>query len=136
MCKENILVSACLLGQRCRWHGKVSKSSFLKKNCIEENYNIIPVCPEMLGGLTVPRNPVKRVKGHVFETCADKSQRKLVTGIERTKEFNLGAEKTLGIAKKNNVKRAILCKYSPSCDYSGITGKLLRENNIEIINTF
>jgi uncharacterized protein YbbK (DUF523 family) len=134
--KENILVSACLLGYKCRWHGKVSKSGYIKKNCIEINYNMIPVCPEMLGGLPCPRMPVKRKKGEVYETCADKEQRPFHTGKCLTKEFNEGALKTLQIAKDNKCTKAILCSFSPSCDKSGITGKLLQQFGIEIINTF
>ena len=135
---ENILISSCLLGVACRWHGKKCyKSGFVKK-FIDNNTNIevIGVCPEVLGGLGVPRNPVKRIKGKVFETCPEKENRKYVTGKERTDEFNRGAEEVLKIAKSLNVKTAILCKYSPSCDISGLTGKLLSNNGIEIINTF
>ena len=79
---------------------------------------------------------MKRRKGKVYETVPDKEQRKLYTGTERTQEFVLGAQKTLELCKKNGIKKAILCKFSPSCDIGGITGKLLKVNGIEIINTF
>ena len=79
---------------------------------------------------------MKRRKGKVYETVPDKEQRKLYTGTERTQEFVLGAQKTLELCKKNGIKNAILCKFSPSCDIGGITGKLLKVNGIEIINTF
>lgn len=140
--KEKILVSSCLIGEPCRWHGKkMNVSPFIKKylkDAEEENRKIelISVCPEVLGGLKTPRNPVKRRKDRVWETCPDKSLRKHVTGIEVTKEFRKGASKVLKIAGKHNIKIAILCRWSPSCDIRGITGKLLSENGIEIINTF
>lgn len=136
--KKNVLVSACLLGESCRWHGKkVYKSSMIRK--FEKQHpeiELISVCPEMLGGLPTPRPPVKRRKGRVFETCADKKERRFVTGREVTSYFVAGAEATLRIAKVNNCQQAILCQWSPSCDKNGITGRLLAENGIEIINTF
>lgn len=133
-----ILVSACLLAVPCRWHGKKTYySSFIKKY-LKENPHvvIVPACPETLGGLPVPRPAVKRLNGKVFETCADKTNRKNVTGKDVTKYFAKGAKETLLIALENNIDLAILCKWSPSCDISGITGKLLIKNNIEVINTW
>lgn len=135
--REKILVSACLAGELCRWHGKRVKSTFLKK-FVEENpeKEYVLVCPELLGGLGVPRKPVKRVKGKVFETCAEKQNRKNVTGKEVTDLFLEGAEKVLKICKRQKINRAILCNWSPSCDVNGITGKLLKRNGIEIKNTW
>lgn len=134
----NILVSRCLLGEPCRWHGKkLSKSSFVRKYEQEHPEDIlIPVCPEVLGGLTVPRPPVKRKKGRVFTTCENKEERKNVTGEDVTDFFIKGAEETLSICKENKCKKAILCLWSPSCDKNGVTGKLLTKHGIEIINTF
>ena len=133
-----ILVSSCLIGERCRWHGKKSGiSSFIKKY-VKQNKEVelIPVCPEMLGGLPCPRPPVKRRQGRVWETCEDKKMRKFVTGRELTEEYQNGAIKALEIAKKNNCKTAIMCNFSPSCDKEGITGKLLIAQGLDVINTF
>jgi len=133
-----ILVSACLLGQPCRWHGKnIRPSSFIEKYKIENpDHVLIAVCPETLGGLPTPRPPVKRRKGRVFETCADKKNRKNVTGPEVTDYFIKGAQETLKIAQREGITKAFLCYWSPSCDKTGITGKLLIENGIEVINTW
>lgn len=112
-------------------------SSFLKKFiAAHPGAELVPVCPELLGGLPVPRPPVKRRRGRVFTTCEDKALRKGVTGVDVTEYFLRGAEKTLEVARRNGCSRAILCKFSPSCDANGITGKLLRENGIDVINTF
>lgn len=134
----NVLISSCLLGIPCRWHGKkLYLSTFIKKYQKENPLsNIIHVCPETLGGLPTPRPPVKRLKGRVYETCVEKLNRKNVTGKDISTYFIKGAEKTLKIAIENNIKLAILCNWSPSCDKSGITGKLLIANGIEIINTW
>jgi uncharacterized protein YbbK (DUF523 family) len=133
-----VLVSRCLLGEPVRWHGKkLSMSSWLRKWLAEHpGAEIVPVCPELLGGLGVPRPPVKRRKGHVFITCADKSKRKQVTGPEVTEEFRAGAVETLRIAEQEGCSTAILCKWSPSCDATGVTGKLLISHGIAVINTF
>ena len=138
MITENILVSACLLGTACRWHGEEQRtSSFVKKfMAANPDVNFVPVCPEVLGGLPTPRPPVKRKQGRVYETCPEKENRKNVTGKDVTKFFLDGAEKTLAIAAEHHCKRAILCKFSPSCDVKGVTGRLLTDNGIEVINTF
>lgn len=135
---RNVLVSACLLGFRCRWHGrKVYKSTFVKRwEKANPDVELIPVCPEELGGLPTPRPPVKTVKGRIYETCADKTKRKSVTGKEVTAIYKKGARAALAIAKKHRCRLAILCKWSPSCSRTGVAGRLLAENDIEIINTF
>ncbi len=138
MKNEFILVSSCLMGKGVRWHGRpVRPSYFVKKYLAEHpNVKVIEVCPEVLGGLPVPRPPVKTRRGKIFTTCEDKSMRNEVTCDDVTAYFVAGAEKTLAIAKKHNCKTAILMKTSPSCSRTGITGKLLAENGIEIISVF
>ncbi|MCF8026142.1 MAG: DUF523 domain-containing protein [Desulfobacteraceae bacterium] len=133
-----VLVSSCLTGVPCRWHGRrVPYSSFLKKYITANpDIKLIPVCPETLGGLPTPRPPVKRRNGRVYETCADKAHRKDVTGREVTEFFRDGAAKVLELAISQNINTAIFCKWSPSCDKTGITGKLLAANGIKIINTW
>lgn len=145
---EYILVSSCLLGELVRWHGRKSNIPKIVKNLLnkqnnkinlfneQNNIKIISACPEILGGLSVPRSPVKRIGNRVYETCSDKKNRKFVTGKEVTNYFLKGAEETLKLCLQYNIKKAILCKWSPSCDITGITGKLLTLNGIKIINTF
>lgn len=135
--KENILVSACLLGERCRYDGKSKPCDEVIK--LNEKYNLIPVCPEVLGGLETPRTPCEIQNGRVIS--AD--------GIDRTMEYTTGAQIALEIAKENNCKVAILKSKSPSCgkgkifdgtfsgtltDGNGITAQLLTENGIDVYN--
>lgn len=118
---ENILCSACLLGVRCTYDGKSKKNdkvlALLKKD------NLIPVCPEQLGGLATPREPAQQ--------RADK----VVTenGKDVTSHFKDGAEQTLLLAKLFDVKRAILKQRSPSCGcgqvYDGTFSKTIIEGN-------
>lgn len=136
--QKAIIVSACLLGEPCRWHGQAVRPSSYVKKFIKSNpdMEIVKVCPEELGGLPTPRPPSKRRKDRVWETCADKALRREVTGREVTAEFKQGAEKVLELARLHGCGTAILCQWSPSCDVRGITGKLLNEHGIKVINTF
>lgn len=132
-----IIVSACLLGENCRYDGDNNLIPNLIDNL--QNFETIPVCPEVLGGLATPR-PSAEIKDKRVITN---------TRTDVTKEFLEGAEKTLEIAKNNNCTIAILKEKSPSCgsckiydgtftrnliDGEGITTKLLRENDIAVLN--
>ena len=134
---ENILVSACLLGERCRYDGKSKPCDEVIK--LNEKYNLIPVCPEVLGGLETPRTPCEIQNDRVIS--AD--------GIDRTIEYTTGAQIALEIAKENNCKVAILKSKSPSCgkgkifdgtfsgtltDGNGITAQLLSDYGIKVYN--
>ena len=131
----NILISGCLLGLKCRYDGKEEKLPEIEK--LIESYNLIPVCPEQLGGLPTPRIPAERVKDRVITQV----------GVDVTKEYQIGAEEALKIAKLYNCKKAILKEKSPSCGCgkiydgtfsrnlivgNGVTAELLLKNGIEV----
>jgi len=132
-----ILVSACLLGVNCQYNGE---SDFTKEllEFLKNKGEFIAVCPEVLGGLPIPRDGAEIVGGKV----------KTAKGKDVTKEFLSGAEKVLKIAKENNVDLAILKAKSPSCGVStiydgtfsrklikgdGVTAALLRKNGIKVM---
>ncbi|HKL98485.1 MAG TPA: DUF523 domain-containing protein [Mobilitalea sp.] len=104
----NILVSACLLGVNCRYDG----SSTLIKNLdlLMERYHLIPICPEILGGLTIPRQPAEIVAGRVIYR----------SGEDVTEPFQRGAYEVLKLAKLYACKHAILKERSPSCGHDEI----------------
>ena len=133
--KPKVLVSACLLGDNCKYSGGNNLNSelvdFLK------DYNIIKICPETFGGLPIPRVP--------SEIVNDRVQSK--DGKDVTKEYNLGAAISLELAKKHHVNCAILKQRSPSCgvgkiydgtfsgnviDGYGVTATLLKNNNVDL----
>lgn len=131
----NILISGCLLGLKCRYDAKEKKLPEIEK--LIEIYNLIPVCPEQLGGLPTPRIPAERVNNKVVNQA----------GVDVTKEYQLGAEEALKIAKLYNCEKAILKEKSPSCGCgkiydgtfsknlivgNGFTADLLLKNGIEI----
>lgn len=103
MSKVNIAISACLLGQKCRYDG--ASKTYNKVSELKEKYNLIPICPEVLGGLSIPRVP--------SEIVGDKVINK--DGFDNTMYFVNGAQKALDICIKNNCKIAILKESSPSC---------------------
>ena len=131
----NILISGCLLGLKCRYDAKEKKLPEIEK--LIELYNLIPICPEQLGGLPTPRIPAERVKDRIITQV----------GVDVTKEYQIGAEEALKIAKLYNCKKAILKEKSPSCGCgkiydgtfsrnlivgNGVTADLLLKNGIEV----
>ena len=134
---ESILISSCLLGNNTKYNGKNNYNPKVLK--LKEKYNLIPICPEVLGGLLIPREP--------SEINDDKVINKI--GMDVTKNFNEGARLSLIEAEKYNIKYAILKDGSPSCGVNyiydgtfsgtkingmGITAKLLSLNNITLFS--
>lgn len=116
-----ILVSACLLGVECRYNGKGE----LKKDIemLLKEHELIPVCPEQLGGLATPRDPAEIQDNKIITK----------TGVDVTKEYLKGAEEVLKLAKLYNCSTAILKERSPSCGYGkiydGTFSKILIDGN-------
>ena len=134
--KEKILVSACLLGVDCKYSGGNNYNEKVLEYI--KDYEVIPVCPEIMGGLSTPRPPSERIENKVLNN----------QGIDVTSEYAKGANETLKLAKLFNVKKALLKAKSPSCgkgkiydgtftstliDGNGVTVELLESNNIEVI---
>jgi len=126
MHKENVLFSLCFTGEPCRYHGRSVPSPVKIARC-SKKYKLIFVCPEQLGGLSVPR-PAAPLQNKQNSTLYD------ITGRNVSSRFILGARKTLKIALKYNCQKAYLCKNSPSCDKTGFAGELLKANGIEVVN--
>ena len=98
-----VIVSACLAGDYCKYNGgnnlNQKMMDFLK------SHEIIKVCPEVLGGLPIPRPSAEIVHGQVMNN----------DGKNITKEFTLGAQKAFEIVKKEKPDLIILQSRSPSC---------------------
>lgn len=114
-----ILVSACLLGCNCKYNGGNNKNDAVLK--FLEGKEVIPVCPEVLGGLPVPRTPVELVDGVAWTK----------DGRNVDKNFKRGVELTLQEIKDEDIDFAILQSRSPTCGvkeiYDGtFSGKLIR----------
>ncbi len=133
--KENLLISSCLCGNNTTY--KKTNKELKELSLLEEKYNLIKVCPELLGGLTVPRR-----SSEIKEMKVISNDLKDVTY-----NFKLGASKTLELCKKYNCKKALLKEKSPSCgvcyiydgtfsgtliEGNGLTTRLLKENDIDV----
>lgn len=100
---EKILVSACLLGVRCRYDGKSVPCGALLQRL--DTLDLVPVCPEILGGLPTPRTPAERQGSRV--TAKD--------GRDVTAQYRRGAEEALRLAQLLGCRYALLKERSPSC---------------------
>jgi uncharacterized protein YbbK (DUF523 family) len=124
-----VLASACCYGLRCRWHGRRAGKSRALRDLEARGVTIIPACPEMLGGLPCPREPVRTIRGRVYATDAQTRSRQ---GQELTAAFHRGAEACLDLARRHGIADAYLFRLSPSCAPGGITGKLLQAGGITV----
>jgi len=108
-----IIVSACLAGINSRYDGKNKK----KEEIIElvKEGKAIPLCPELLGGLPVPREPAEIETGDGREVLKKKSRVVNAGGEDITREYFEGANKVLKIAQVLGCEKAILMEGSPSC---------------------
>ena len=135
--KMKIMVSACLMGENCKYNG----GNNYKQKVIDyvKGHEVIAVCPEVMGGLPTPRIPAEIVEGIVINK----------DGVNVDKEFRTGAEKALQIAIENDVDLVILQSRSPSCgvkqiydgtfsgkknDGQGVFAKMLSEKGFKVLD--
>ena len=107
------MISGCLLGIRCRYDGGECGSS----NIIHfaSSANVIPFCPEQLGGLSTPRPPVSIRGGDGRDVLSGKATVINALGEDVTDAFKKGAEESRRLARLAGAKIAILKYKSPSC---------------------
>jgi len=113
-----LIASACLCGIACRYNAV--SVPFPELEALHAEGLVIPVCPEVLGGLSVPRSPCER-RGELVLSRE---------GEDVTEAFFLGAERTLALAREKGITMAVLKDQSPSCGsrfiYDGsFSGKIL-----------
>ena len=132
-----IMVSACLLGQECKYDGGDNLNE--RVLAFTERHEVISVCPEVAGGLPVPRPSCEICNGTVCN----------INGENKDREFREGAEKCLKLAKEKEIDMAILQSRSPSCGVgriydgtfsgklingSGVFASLLLENGFRVLD--
>lgn len=130
-----LLISACLLGARCRYDG-ASKAHPSAERLLER-HTLIPVCPEQLGGLATPRPPAER-QGDAVRTRER---------VDVTEAYRRGAEEALRLCRLFGCEAAVLKERSPSCGHGqiydgsftgtltvgdGVTAELLTANGIPV----
>lgn len=132
----NILISACLLGIRCRYDGESKPLTCL--NELNRAHVLVPICPEVLGGLPTPRVPAERQGERVITR----------DGCDVTDAYHQGAEEALRIARATGCACALLKERSPSCgcgkiydgsftgalsDGDGVCAALLKEHGMKVL---
>ncbi|NMB83944.1 DUF523 domain-containing protein [Candidatus Roizmanbacteria bacterium] len=130
------IVSACLVGINCRYDGKSKPCREIIK--MVRSGKAIPVCPEILGGLPIPRSPAEIKDGKVMTK----------DGKDVTEQYLKGANEVLKLAELVGAKKAILKARSPSCGNNriydgtfsmrlvkgdGILTRLLKQKGIKVI---
>ena len=107
-----VAVSACLLGFNCRYDGKSKQNPAILKRLKGEE--ILPVCPEQLGGLPTPRVPSILVDGDGFDVLDGKAKVINLKEIDNTKAFIDGAVAALDQMLSHNITLCFLKDKSPS----------------------
>jgi uncharacterized protein YbbK (DUF523 family) len=140
------LVSACLVGINCNYRGE----NKLNQRIFEEfrQSKLFPVCPEVLGGLPIPRPPSETKYGTGLDVINGTAKVISKSGNDVTDSFVRGAYEVLRIAQTIRAKEAILKSRSPSCGYGkiydgtfsgklidgdGVTTALLKKFGIKVI---
>jgi uncharacterized protein YbbK (DUF523 family) len=118
---DKILVSGCLLGQKVRYNGKIIPLLNPLLTQWHKEQRLISVCPEVIGGLLVPRAPAEIQGINVITSDGD----------DVTKQFTSGAKQALALCQKHNIRFALLKESSPSCGSSTIYDGTFSERKIE-----
>lgn len=134
---EKILVSACLIGTNCRYDGRSNLITEIEE--LKKHFEIVSLCPEVAGGLSIPRVPCERVKDKIISK----------NGIDCSEQYLKGANLAVKLIKQYNIKYALLKSNSPSCgnnyiydgtftrtliEGQGLTAEMLNKNNVEVFN--
>lgn len=143
---KKIVISACLVGVKCRYNSLDSKSEQVTKKFGENE--LIPICPEQMGGLPTPRPPAEIVGGDGEDVLDEKAHVVTAEGKDKTEEFRRGAYSALEIARLHGTTHAVLKSKSPSCGCGqiydgsfagnlttgdGVTTALFRRHGIQIL---
>lgn len=148
--KKKLLVSACLLGQAVRYDGAAKRCDHaLLARWLAEG-RVLPLCPELLGGLPVPRPPAEIARGAGgAAVLAGAAPVRDITGQDVSEPFLAGARRALALAQAEGVRVAVLKEGSPSCGSArirdgsfgglsvageGVTTALLREAGLQVFS--
>ena len=137
---ENVVVSACLLGVGCNHRGEGRSAPALDALAAGGGVRLIPVCPEVAGGLPTPRPEAEVGQDRRVRTAA---------GDDVTDYYQRGATHAVGVALAAGARRAVLKARSPSCgchqiydgthrhvlvEGNGLTAEALRKAGIEVVS--
>lgn len=139
-----VLVSACLLGHRCRYDGGSRTDATLANELAARGEVAVPFCPEERGGLPTPR-PAASLDAAADAVLGGEADVRTHTGAAVTREFLAGALRARETCEQHGIRRAYLKERSPSCgvrqthvrgelrDGPGVTAALLARAGVELI---
>lgn len=107
---ESLLVSRCLFGEKVRYDGGdcLLRADFIAR--LKNRFNLIFICPEVMAGMSVPRNPIEILNGKIIDT----------EGLDLTDHFEPVIREIHSLVKKHCISKALLKDFSPSCGSSEI----------------
>jgi uncharacterized protein YbbK (DUF523 family) len=145
-----ILISACLLGHAVRYDGKGKPLAHPAIEGWRKEGRLVTICPELMGGMSVPRPPAEIEAGMTGEdVLAGRARVIEITGGDVTAEFVEGAKRALALAKAQGCTHALLIDGSPSCGSiviydgafqgrkhagNGVTAALLKASGIAVFS--
>ena len=103
---DKILISRCFLGENVRYNGETIPLSHPLLSLWQQQNRFVALCPEVFGGLTVPREPAEQQPNNKILT---------ISGKDVSAQFNLGAKQALTLCQQHNIRFALLKESSPSC---------------------
>ena len=123
--KPPLVISACLLGVACNHEGRGSPRTVVDE--LAREYRLVPVCPEVLGGLPTPRAAAEIQGGDGADVMAepasggsDAARVVNIDGEDVTAAYLRGAEAAVAVAKAVGATRAVLKARSPSCGSAAV----------------
>ena len=128
--KRPIVVSACLVGKRCRYNGEDRAHAGVLRYLKGKRY--LAVCPEKLAGWGVPRPPVEFRGGGARKAVTGEASIVDTRGRNRTRSLMRGAKRALAHALSSHAVEAILKEKSPSCGVKKVyrDGRLVRGGGV------
>jgi len=142
--KVQYVVSACLCGIPCRYDGRSSRDRGAER--LVRSGRAIPICPEVLGGLSIPRGSVDLADGDGRDVLDGSASVISGKGDDLTASLLRGAFASLRIAKKFTIRKALMKQRSPSCGCGlikrkgrivrgdGVTTALFKREGINVIS--
>jgi uncharacterized protein YbbK (DUF523 family) len=142
-----LLVSACLLGTCCNHQGSHSLRPAVE--ALRAGYRLVPICPEVVGGLPTPRAAAEITGGNGADVLAGRARVVTGAGEDVTDEYRRGAAAAVELAAAVDARRAVLKARSPSCGANaiydgtftrsltggaGVTAAALRAAGVEVVS--
>lgn len=147
---DKILISSCLLGEPVRYDGNGKPLADSRLKLWQQQRRLVPICPEMAGGLPCPRPPAEIEQGRGDRVIQKSQQVRLQDNTDVSQAFLSGAQKALALCRQQQIRFALLKARSPSCgirggydgsfsgtlvdDGIGVTAALLEQHGIRVFN--